>query len=177
MANKKSNNAYEAIKEMRQLLAEWLETSEKASKPVARMMRLLEIVEHKLQSEPSSSATRSRGQQERRYSIEATATGEVLTEGKTGEQSPPFRVPKLVYDQTAEVLGRSPAPLKFEEILEAVSQNAAVPPGEFQIRVCLRFWMSVDPPVVARGKTKYHPVSRSAFSMAAKNAWASLAEK
>src|SRR5581483_2951336 len=112
MAKKQSALIEAAIKEMRQLLAMWLETSTKASKPVARMLRLIDLLEGHLRPEPAGKR-HTRGKQGRRYSIENTATGQFLAEGKTGQKSSPFKISKGMYDLTAQVLVLSESPLLF----------------------------------------------------------------
>ena len=171
MAKKSGNNVGTAITEIRQLLAEWLETSNKASKPVARILRLIDIIEGEVRP---GAVKRTRGREGRRYFIEDTATGPLLAEGKIGETSPPFKVSKAIYDATIEVLVSAESPMLFEELLQNVASKIAVPPADYHIRVPLRFWMSLSPPLVHRARKKYHPVERSHFASAAVAAWKAL---
>lgn len=173
MEKRSQTNAADAIKEMRELLADWLDASDKASKPVAKMMRLLEVVADELQR--SGGRPSPRGRDERRYTVENTSSGPVLTEGKSGG-TPPFRVPKTIYDSVANVLAGDNDALTFEEILDQASKKATVPPGDHHVRVCLRFWLSAKPPLVSRSRSQYHPADPKKFASAASSLWNSLVE-
>lgn len=173
MEKRSSTSADEAIKEMRELLADWLDASDKASKPVAKMMRLLEVVAEELQR--SGERPAARGRDERRYTVETTSSGEVLTEGKSGG-TPPFRVPRSIYDAAVGVLANSKDALTFEQVRDQVLKKTAVPPGDHHIRVCLRLWLSAKPPLLSRSSSQYHPTDPKKFGSAAAALWDSLAK-
>jgi hypothetical protein len=137
-------------------------------------MRLLELVEGELRARPAGGRKAPVDQERPRYRVEAGAGGDVLTEGK-GEGVPPFKVPKVIYDEAVKALAHSKDAMRFEDILEEVSKTGVVRPGDFQIRVCLRFWSSSTPPLVTRSRSSYYPTDRKTFPAAAKSAWAGLA--
>ena len=175
MAKTQPDNAEDAIKEIRRLLADWLDKAEESRRPVAQIMRLLEVVDEDLKQRAVKKPGRAKTlpRDEPRYTVENTASGPMLTEGKSGEKSPPFRVPKAIYDLVAEVLAVSSKPIRFEDILAEVSQKAVAAPSDFQVRVCLRYWMSVDPPLIVRAKSMYHPVSQTKFISLTQDHWQS----
>jgi hypothetical protein len=106
------------------------------------------------------------------YTVETTSNGEVLTEGRPEGKSPPFRVAKPLYVKLAEVLGSAAEPLRFEEIHRRLIEASSVPPADFQIRVCLRFWLSLPKPLIARSRNSYQPLHAKSFVSKANEAWA-----
>ena len=176
MVQKQPKNADEAMQEIRRLLADLLDATDLAGKPVARIMRLLDLVEEGLKKEPPRGRA-SKGREKRVHTVETTASGEFLTESGGDDTSPAFRVSRNIYDLTAEVLANSTKPMRFEDILASVTQKAPAPPGDHQIRVCIRFWLGVDPPLLARGKSMYYPTNRASFQLATTKLWQSSSLK
>jgi len=161
-----------ALREIRRLLADLLESTEQARMPVAQIMRLLDVVEggQVQPDDPGHGRSFTRGRDARRYQVEETAGGPVLTEGREGGKSPPFRATKAVYDAVTSVLATAEKPLRFEDIMDRMAKSGPVPPGDFQVRVCIRFLATRQPPLVIRTRSAYHPVSKS-LATDAQTAW------
>ncbi|HLL88510.1 MAG TPA: hypothetical protein VK324_04350 [Tepidisphaeraceae bacterium] len=100
-----------------------------------------------------------RGRQERaEYVVEVVGKVQTLAEHRTSGKSKPFRCPKSVYDAVAKVVGEGERALGVEEIASAVERELQFRPAEFQVRVSLRLWLSVEPPLVERVRARYRSV-------------------
>ncbi len=44
-------------------------------------------------------------------------------------------------------------------------------------RVCLRFWLSLDPPLIKKDRTAYGPATKASFENTAQRAWRELAKQ
>jgi hypothetical protein len=103
--------------------------------------------------------------------------GEALAEHRTSGKSKPMRCPKKVYDALARVLTGADRPLGLEEIMAAVGKVLGDRPADHQVRVALRLWMHVDPPLLARNRARYRPLVNMDFSTSALALWQTLIGK
>lgn len=76
----------------------------------------------------------------------------ILTEHRVGGRPYPFRCPKPIYDAMAEVLAGADHALSLEEMITAVTAVTGDPPADYQVRVPLRLWMHVEPPLIVRNR-------------------------
>src|SRR5690242_7053699 len=107
-----SGPAISAVKQIRRLLAEWLESKDDPRRPIAEILRLTEAIEDDLRAKPLRGTGKlAPASQGLRYSVDKTAAGEVLTEHRPEGGSPPFRVARSFYDAVAEVLAEAEEPL------------------------------------------------------------------
>jgi hypothetical protein len=105
------------------------------------------------------------------YLVERTEQGEVLTEDRAGGKSKPFRCPAKVYETLVVVLSEAARPLALDEIMTAVAARMGDRPPEHQVRVALRLWMHIEPPLATRNRTRYRPSSLTQFSRQAVEHW------
>jgi hypothetical protein len=110
------------------------------------------------------------------YVVETTAAGEVLTEKRLSGKSQPFRCPKAVYDAVAQVLGKTDRALSVDEIAEDVKGRLGDRPADFQLRVPLRLWMHVQPPLLLRGRARYRSTMGDNFVLVSVRLWNALAK-
>lgn len=97
--------------------------------------------------------------------------GEALAEHRTSGKSKPMRCPKRVYDALAGVLGAADRPLGLDEVMTAVEKVMGDRPADHQVRVALRLWMHVDPPLVSRNRARYRLIDTNSFTTRAKALW------
>lgn len=177
------DEAAESVARIRQLLADWLRSSEESRQPVAEILTLLESVDSFIrgelgrrsgESKPERDGARSRGGTT--YTVEKKKNEvETLTEHREGGSSQPYRVPKYIYDATVNVLAEAKTPLDFEEVVKGVAVDLPEPP-EWQVRAVLRFLLNAAPPLVVRERNKYRPLAAKKIAAAAKSAWNTLAK-
>jgi len=137
-----------------------------------KIVRLLEEVDRGLGSQHGDPQARQsrKGDVEIEYRVEKTAAGETLAEHRKSGASQPFRCPKRLYDAMVEVLGSAATPLSLEDVAAAVSAKMGLTPGDYQLRVPIRLWLSVTPPLIVRHRARYRAVDRS-FASAARTIW------
>jgi hypothetical protein len=113
------------------------------------MVRLLERTEQRLM------ATKGRlpSGDKRVYVVDGKT--EMLAEHRTSGKSNPFRCPKALYDAVVQVLAAADRPLAVEEIAVGAAKVMGAPSPEFQVRLPLRLFMSVDPPLLVRNRARY----------------------
>lgn len=116
----------------------------------------------------------NRGTGEIGYSVEKTQQGEVLTELRHGGKSKPFRCPKKVYEGLAAVLGEADRPLLLDEIMSALETQIGDRPADHQVRVALRLWMHVQPPLVTRSRARHRADSQDEFLGRVTQLWQQL---
>lgn len=74
-------------------------------------------------------------------------------------------------------MGRLKTPVQSEDLLARVSKIAGRPVPDYLPRVCLRFWLSLDPPLIKKDRTAYGSATKSSFENAARRAWRELAKQ
>jgi hypothetical protein len=172
---REKTDEFAIIRDIRRSLAEWLESSTEARLPVSRIMKSLDSLEDLIQERAAgghkSVVGAQRGRTRAKYTVEHTPNGEMLVEGRAEGKSPPFRVAKSIYDAVAGVFSSATRPLKFEDVLEQLKKSLTVQPADFQVRACLRFWLSFAPPLLVRSRSSYHVVDPSTFTSATQSAW------
>lgn len=119
----------------------------------------------------------SKGSTEVVYSVEHGKNGETLAERRQGGNAQPFRCPKALYDALAEVLAESERAMPLDELVTAVGKVLGDDPADFQMRVPLRFWMQLEPPLVQRSRARYRAVHANDFRETADDLWAGLSKK
>src|SRR5687768_11985448 len=123
--------AVEALALIRQLLAEWLLSSEESRQPVAEILRLLEPVDAFIRGELGRSSGDRRPEREgasgpggTTYTVDKKKNEvETLTEHREGGTSQPYRVPKYIYDATVEALSKVTAPAVFQDVVKGVAKD------------------------------------------------------
>ena len=98
---------------------------------------------------------------------------EALAEHRTSGKSNPFRCPKSLYDAIVQVLMTTDRSLSVEDIANEVAKTGVDRPAEFQVRVPLRLWISVQAPLITRNRARYRS-SVNSFSTLALHIWSSL---
>ncbi|MEE9297088.1 MAG: hypothetical protein V3W34_19275 [Phycisphaerae bacterium] len=102
--------------------------------------------------------------------------GIFLVEYREGGRQP-FCCPRQVYEAVAAALGSLGRPAQFEELLAVAGKRLKGAPADYLLRVCLRFWQSVDPPLVHKDRTHYSAIGSGKFENAARRAWRNLAKQ
>jgi hypothetical protein len=108
------------------------------------------------------------------YLVESIGGTEALAEYRTSGKSNAIRCQKALYDAVAGVLGAADRALGVEEIASAVERATGERPAEFQLRVPLRFWLSMETPLVVRMRARYRATETTGFTNTASKLWADL---
>lgn len=119
-------------------------------------------------------ASSKRGEAEVEYSVEASVNGLVLNERRNGRKAHPLRCPAKVYDAMVAVLSKSGRAVPLDELVSAVAEVLGDAPADYQVRVPLRLWMQVDPPLLSRNRARYRPVDAARFASEATKLWVAL---
>jgi hypothetical protein len=139
---------------------------------VRDVLRLLEEAEKQLRGTGAAVRRESkRSGAAVEYAVEQTARGQFLTERRLSGKSQPFRCPKPIYDAVVKVLGASKKSMSMDEIAHEVTALLGESAADFQLRVPLRFWMHVGPPLVVRHRARYKPAEPESFVVRANEAW------
>lgn len=136
----------------------------------ANLLPLLEAAAEERRNEIVRPSRRGTG--EISYLVEKTQQGEVLTEQKA--KSKPYRCPKAVYESVAAVLAAADRPLLMDEIIAATATRFGDRPADHQVRVALRVWMHVQPPLLTRSRARYKASDQGRFLDLAQQLWSSL---
>ena len=115
-----------------------------------------------------------RGEADIEYIVEDSVNGPVLTEYRRAGKAHPFRCPKAIYDATVQVLAVANRAMPLDEIVAQVGQVLGSHPADYQVRVPLRLWMNVAPPLVVRMRARYSATDAKSFNRTAKTLWADL---
>lgn len=111
------------------------------------------------------------------YRVEHGRQGEVLVERRY-DTAKDFRCPKSIYSATARVVADAPLDgIPFTAVLEGIRVQSDVSPPDYLPRLCVRFWMYLKPPLIARSRSRYRPVASARFMKDAERAWRNLAER
>jgi hypothetical protein len=133
--------------------------------------QLKEVVADLSKGEVSRSSRRGIGQMT--YLVEKTYQGDVLTERK-GSGSKPYRCPQRAYEALASILEAADRPLLLDEILAALEKRIGDRPADHQVRVALRLWMYVAPPLVGRNRARYRSSTPESLLLQAHELWKQL---
>lgn len=167
----------------RQLLARLLRDCAESREPVAEMLELLERMEARLRSGSAdgsagvsmvgSSRPRYQRKKTKSYRVERHHNAWFLAEYREGGKQP-FLCPQEVYDALAAELAAMSEPAHYTTLIEAVTRRMGRPPSDYLIRICIRFWMHGDPPLIERIRARYRPIRPSKFLQESKRAWRQL---
>jgi hypothetical protein len=113
--------------------------------------------------------TRVRGKA-KSYRIEQVGKDEVLAEYRE-DSDLPFRCPRSTYDALARGLSKSDKPVKFGDLVKAITKESGSAPADYQIRLALRFWAQPEVGLVERARARYRPKLTAGFVEASKRAW------
>jgi hypothetical protein len=169
---KDSMSEIQAIDEARQLLAT-IKSPVKAAAIARRVLDLLDVIEQANRKAEGMPRPTRRGAKRVVYMVEKTEVGQNLAEHRPGSTSSPFRCPKPLYDAVVKVLAGAKRPLGTDDIVSGVERLVGYRPGEHQYRVALRFFTTVEPPLLVRSRAKYSPANTS-FSENAARLWTTL---
>jgi hypothetical protein len=111
-----------------------------------------------------------------RYVVEQTPRGNFLAEYR-GPDKQPFRVPEDAYNAAARAMAEMHEPAPFEVILRRFRERADENLADYLLRICLRLWVSRNPPLVRHGRRRYSPVGHSTFAKQARRIWSQLGAK
>ena len=167
---------------IRKLLAGLLERNPKERQAIMQVVGELDDLEavyrDLLLNPPSSGKSNQKAARYRPRRYHLTRKGETLCLAETRPgNAPPFLVAQDIYDFVAEVMTTITAPIAFEDLQHQIDKDAndQVPP--YLVRTCMRFWRSVDPPLIRKVRTRYCPIKPSSFARQAKSAWRALPEE
>lgn len=169
------------VARIRRLLMEMLRRSDEFREPIAEIVELLDELDEGLrpllgsQQTPGPAAHRMSRNRPKRYRIEERRRGSFLVEYREGGRQP-FCCPRQVYEAVAVALGSLGRPAQFEELLAMAGKRWKATPADYLLRVCLRFWRSVTPPLVHKDRTHYRAIGAGKFENAARRAWRNLAK-
>jgi hypothetical protein len=169
------------IARVRQLLTRVLRESAESREPVAEIFDLLEKLDHDFRTvtddttinDVSKEKGRYRRNKPKKYQIERHRGGYFLAEHRVGGRQP-YLCPRDVYEAFTVVMAETKEPTHFEVLLEAVNEQLGRATPDYLLRVCIRFWMSADQPLIERTRTRYKPVRLSTFASDAKRLWRKL---
>lgn len=102
----------------------------------------------------------------------------VLAESRPHAQARDFLISQSDYKRAVNALATVAAkdPVKFPVLYEAFAEDYQ--PSEYVLRVLLRFWRSLTPPLIERESSRYRAVgSATKFRAATKAAWDALPER
>lgn len=123
----------------------------------------------RLRKRPSAGSSRSR------FRIEVVQGGqEALAEYFTPGRAP-FRCPQHLYEAVANAMERSSVPSGVKDILRSACEIAGEAIPDYLMRVCIRFWQSIEPPLISRERARYAPAEPGSFLLEARKAWRILA--
>ena len=163
---------------IRSVLMDMLRRSTKLGQPIAEIVELLDQLDHAHQAARSmgAAAQASSRNKPKRYGIENRRRGAFLVEHREGGKQP-FCCPRQLYDVVADAVGRLERTVQSEALLAKVSRIAGRRVPDYLPRVCLRFWLSLDPPLIKKVRTAYGPAIKFSFENAARRAWRELAKQ
>ena len=163
---------------IRSVLMAMLRRSAKLGQPIAEIVELLDQLDaaHRAFRSTDSGTQAASRNRPKRYCIEERRRGAFLVEHREGGRQP-FCCPKQIYDVVAGAVGRLETPVQSEDLLAKVSKIAGRPVPDYLPRVCLRFWLSLDTPLIKKDRTAYGPATKFSFENAAWRAWRALAKQ
>ena len=155
-----------------------LRRSAKLGQPIAEIVELLDQLDaaHRAFQSSDPGAQAASRNRPKRYCIEERRRGAFLVEHREGGRQP-FCCPKQIYDVVAGAVGQLEKTVQSEDLLAKVSKIAGRPVPDYLPRVCLRFWLSLDPPLIKKHRTAYGPATKSSFESAARRAWREIAKQ
>ena len=154
----------DTLNRVRRLLAGIADGSVEARKAAKQA---IDLIDEKL-------AKSGRGEADVEYVVEDTVNGMALTERRLGGRAHPFRCPKSVYEALAKVMSESDRALPLDELVATVGEVLGDQPPDYQVRVPLRFWMHVEPPLVQRNRARYRATDAKKFANATRKLWATI---
>lgn len=176
----------EAFDRIRELLSDILSTHEGTGKPVAEIIRLLGQVQADLRARAAAPTPRSgrpgegvmpepaqQRNKPKTYRVERHGNAWFLAEYREGGRQP-FLCPQDVYDALAAVLAEATEPIHFEVMQEGLARHLGRTPPDYLPRVCIRFWMSIEPPLVEKIRTRYRAIRPAKLVQDARREWRQL---
>lgn len=127
-----------------------------------------------VQQARASASQRLRDAKGREYLVQGERANEALIEYRLSGKAKPMRCPKSVYEAMVQVLESADRPLSVEEIATGVEKVMGVRPADFQMRVPLRLWMNVQPPLLSRNRARYRASAPQTVQSVAHALWSSL---
>lgn len=169
------------IKKVRRILLRTIRASERFRGPLTEALETLENLDDQVRTltDAAHSGRRKAAQpvgryQPKRYAVEKRRRGTYLCEYRVGGRAQPFCCPRDDYDVTAETVAELDNWTQFDDLKNLVGERTGHSQPDYLIRLCLRFWLSTDPPIVEKDRTFYRAGVRGSFRNAAKRAWRKL---
>jgi hypothetical protein len=172
----------EGVTRIRKLLMEMLRRSDEFRQPIAEIVDLLDELDDGLRPllpsrQPRQGLARGVARYKpKSYAIEKRGRDALLVEYREGGRQP-FCCPKQIHDAIAAAIDSLGRPAQFGELLAVTGKRLKLVPAEYLVRTCLRFWQSVDPPLVRKDRTYYGATGQAKFENAARRAWRTLAKQ
>lgn len=169
------------VPRLRRLLTKMLRTSDHFRSDIADILDLLEELDLRMCSTKIGPNARRASSdrsiirfQPKRYTIEQRQRGMFLCEYRIDGRPQPFCCPLEIYEVIANILETTDDFTHFAEIQRGVAEQIGNTPPDYLIRLSLRFWLSIDPPIVQKDRSRYRACVRGKFINAARRAWRDL---
>ncbi len=82
------------------------------------------------------------------------------------------------YDMVAHLIAESKEPMRVEDLRVALGEAIGMPnPPDYRCRVVVRYWLSLDPPLIEKVGTRYRPAKRQGFLTQVAHAFDQLPER
>lgn len=114
--------------------------------------------------------------QPKTYRVEHRGGASFLAEHREGGRQA-FLCPEEVYDALAKVFAGATEPRHFDAIQANRGQELGEVTPDYLPRMCVRFWLNTDPPLLEKVRTRYRAVRRSSMVRDAGTEWRRLADK
>jgi len=109
------------------------------------------------------------------YAVELGRNKEkMLTERRHGGQSKPHRCSRSLYEAVVNVFAASDKPLSVQDIVDGIEKATGDRSEEFRVRVPLRLWLDVVPPLIRKHRARYRCDDSNNFKAHALEVWTDL---
>ena len=170
---------HDEVAAIRKELGRLLRDQPDAARRVADLLERLDRLEslyrdiRKESSTPAPSADDEGG----RYRRRRKADGWYLSEARPND-GPAMLVSRRDYDTVARLLDGAEEPMRVEDLRVALGEAVHMPnPPDYRCRVVVRFWSSLDPPLIEKVGTRYRPAKRQGLLTQVAHAFDQLPER
>jgi hypothetical protein len=169
------------IGRIRQLLSRLLRECAQSREPVAEIIEILEDLDSAWRSRPTATGAAEAGSPEPRhrrnkpkqYKVERHGNVWYLAEHREGGRQADL-CPKEVYEALATEMAGIAEASPFAALLQRVSDRMETEIPEYLVRLCIRFWMTTEPPLVEKVRTRYRAIRPSRMLAEARRTWRQL---
>jgi hypothetical protein len=161
----------ESFHRLRSLLTDLLDEAPASTRRIAEILRAVDQLESVVNSAGAAASPRPRTRGKvKHYTIQRVGDEDVLAEHRPDDPNP-FRCLRSTYDAAARAMTKFERPVKYPEILKAITRELGSPPADYQVRVLLRFWSEPSVKLLERARARYKPVEPVQFTKLADQAW------